>query len=170
MEIWYEHFHRYVFAQPLVAGKIVLDAACGEGYGSALLAETATRVVGIDRAPEVIHHANSTYSDHKNLEFLQGDCTALSQPDDSFDAVISFETLEHLEQQESMLLEFRRVLKEDGFLVISSPDKKTYSDINGFENPFHVRELYRDDLETLISPVFPAHRLLGQKLVFHSAI
>jgi SAM-dependent methyltransferase len=162
-EIWYEHFHRYVFARSLVAGKAVLDAACGEGYGSALLARTANNVVGIDLATETIDHAKSTYSDLNNLQFQQGDCTALSFEDDSFDVVISFETLEHLVAQ-------RRVLKEDGFLVISSPDKKTYSDVTGSENPFHVKELYRDELESLIASEFPAYQLLGQKLVFQSAI
>jgi ubiquinone/menaquinone biosynthesis C-methylase UbiE len=169
-EIWYEHFHRYVFARSLVAGKTVLDAACGEGYGSALLARTANNVVGIDLAADTIDHAKSTYSDLKNLQFQQGDCTALNLGDDSFDVVISFETLEHLTAQKTMLKQFRRVLKEDGFLVISSPDKKTYSDAAGSENPFHVKELYRDELESLITSEFPAYQLLGQKLVFQSAI
>ena len=169
-EIWYEHFHRYVFAQSLVAGKTVLDAACGEGYGSALLAQTAQSVVGIDLADETIRHAKSTYMEQQNLGFMQGDCTALNLEDKSFDIVVSFETLEHLEQQQSMLREFRRVLKDDGLLIISSPDKKTYSDANNVQNPFHVKELYRDELESLLSSVFPASKLLGQKLVFHSAI
>lgn len=169
-EIWYEHFHRYVFAQALVTGKTVLDAACGEGYGSALLARTAASVVGVDLAAEAILHAKTRYCGFENLEFKQGDCTALGQQDDSFDVIISFETLEHLRAQKTMLQEFRRVLKEDGMLIISSPEKKTYSDANGFENPFHVSELYRDELESLISSVFPASILLGQKLVFQSAI
>ena len=69
-EIWYEHFHRYVFAQALVTGKTVLDAACGEGYGSALLARTAASVVGVDLAAEAILHAKTRYCGFENLDFI----------------------------------------------------------------------------------------------------
>jgi hypothetical protein len=84
--------------------------------------------------------------------------------------VVSFETLEHLAEQDQLLVEFRRVLKPDGFLVLSSPDKAVYSDAQDNANEFHVKELYRDELEALIGRHFPAFRLLGQKLMFHSAI
>ena len=88
----------------------------------------------------------------------------------SFDLVVSFETLEHVEAQDRMLAGFARVLAPDGLLIISSPDRRTYSDVAGFRNEHHVRELYRDELEALLAKHFPAHRLLGQKLLFQSAI
>ena len=62
-EIWYEHWHRYVFARQLAKGKRVLDAACGEGYGSALLADVAASVVGADISDQAIAHARSRYGD-----------------------------------------------------------------------------------------------------------
>jgi hypothetical protein len=68
------------------------------------------------------------------------------------------------------MAEFRRVLKPDGLLILSSPDKAVYSDQQNAENEYHVKELYRDELEALIQRHFPASRLLGQKLMFHSAI
>src|SRR5699024_3168362 len=90
--------------------------------------------------------------------------------DDSFDVVVSFETLEHLEAQQTLLAGFRRVLRPGGFLIVSSPDKKTYSDETGYDNPYHVRELYRDELAALQGAHFPAFRLYGQKLMFVSAL
>jgi len=168
-EMAYEHWHRYAWAVSLVAGKRVLDAACGEGYGSHLLKAAAAEVIGVDLSAQAIEHARSKYSD-SNLTFRQADVTQLPLEDDSVDVIVSFETLEHLAEQDEMLAEFRRVLRPDGFLLISSPDRKTYSDDTGYDNPFHVRELYRDEFETLLARHFPAFRLFGQKLMFVSAI
>lgn len=169
-EIWYEHFHRYVVARAWVRGRQVLDAACGEGYGSALLADAADRVTGVDISETAIGHAQERYREVANLDFQTGDCTRLDFPDRHFDGIVSFETLEHLAEQEAMLGEFRRVLKPDGLLILSSPDREQYSEQAGHDNPYHVKELNRAELETLLSRYFPAYRLLGQKLIFQSAI
>jgi SAM-dependent methyltransferase len=168
-EIWYEHVHRYAFARELVAGKRVLDAACGEGYGSALLATAAASVTGVDLAQASIEHARERYR-AENLSFRSADCQALPFPDGAFDCVVSFETLEHLGDHAGLIREFRRVLKTDGFLLLSTPDKAVYSDRQQNRNEFHVRELYRHELEALLTGSFPACRLWGQKLLFHSAI
>jgi SAM-dependent methyltransferase len=169
-EIWYEHLHRYAFATTLVDGLQVLDAACGEGYGAALLARSAARVAAVDVSAEAVAHAGERYASLDNLEFQEADVTRLPFEDDRFDVVVSFETLEHLEAQDAMLAEFRRVLKAEGFLLISTPDKAVYTDLQGNENPYHVRELYREEFERLLGGHFPAVELLGQKLMFHSAI
>jgi len=169
-EIWYEHWHRYVFARRLAAGKRVLDAACGEGYGSGLLADVAAVVVGVDVDATSIAHARERYGARPNLTFEQGDATALNYADGRFDLVVSFETLEHLAAQEALIAGFARVLADDGILIVSSPDKRAYSEVAGFRNEFHVRELYRNELTALLAPHFPAVRLYGQKLLFQSAL
>jgi SAM-dependent methyltransferase len=168
-EIFYEHWHRYAWARGLVAGLDVLDCACGEGYGSALLADAARSVHGVDVDRQSIAHARARYGGGP-IEFSVADALDLPFKDAGFDAVVSFETLEHLAEHDELLTEFRRVLKPRGFLVLSSPDRKTYSDDTGFDNEFHVRELYRDELEQLLGRHFPNFRLFGQKLMFHSAL
>lgn len=168
-EIWYEHYHRYAFARALVGGRRVLDAACGEGYGAALLAGAAASVTGVDRSAPAIKHARERYP-ADNLDFQVADCLDLPFDDDAFDCVISFETLEHLREQDRLLAGFRRVLGPGGFLLLSSPDRAVYSDRQGNDNPWHLRELYRGEFETLIAGHFPSCRLWGQKLLFQSAI
>ena len=169
-EIWYEHWHRYAFAMPLCRGKRVLDAACGEGYGSNLLAGVASEVIGVDVSDAAIAHAHSRYAGKPGLQFQTGDAAALSFPDRRFDVVVSFETLEHLAAQNELVAGFARVLADDGVLLISSPDKRTYSEIAGFRNEFHVHELYREELLELLGRHFPEVRLYGQKLLFQSAL
>ena len=169
-EIWYEHWHRYAFARRLAAGRRVLDAACGEGYGSALLAKVADDVVGVDIDPASVAHARDRYGAQLNLRYEVADATELPFADASFDLVVSFETLEHLSAQERLLRGFERVLADDGLLVVSSPDKRTYSELAGFRNEFHVRELYREELLDLLMPHFGEVRLYGQKLLFQSAL
>jgi SAM-dependent methyltransferase len=168
-EIWYEHFHRYVFARGLVGGLKVLDAACGEGYGSALLATAASFVTGVDLSESAVEHARARYRSDR-LDYLVSNCLELPFDDDAFDCIVSFETLEHLEDHQGLLTEFRRVLKPGGFLLLSSPDKAVYSDQQQNRNEFHLRELYRDEFETLLRAHFPAYRLWGQKLLFQSTI
>lgn len=168
-EIFYEHWHRYAWARGLVGGLDVLDCACGEGYGSRLLADTAASVTGVDVSADAVAHARRRYPGDR-IEFVEGDALSLPFDDDRFDAVVSFETLEHLAEHDALLAEFRRVLRPDGFVLLSSPDRKTYSDDTGFVNEFHVKELYRDELEALLSRHFPNYRLFGQKLMFHSAL
>lgn len=165
-EIWYEHMHRYAFASELVKGLQVCDAACGEGYGTAILRASAASAVGVDIDTASIQHAQQRYGEG----FYQASVTEMPFDDDAFDAVVSFETIEHLPQQQQMLQEFRRVLKPQGFVVISSPDKRWYSDANDYDNPHHVKELYREEFIDLLKQHFGAVRLYGQKLLFQSVI
>lgn len=171
-EIWHEHWHRYAFAAPLAPGRRVLDAACGEGFGSALLARAGARsVLGVDLADSAVVHARERYGAQPGLSFARADVCALDAfPDNSFDLIVSFETLEHVEQQSAMLNGFSRLLGEHGLLLISTPDKANYSDATGQINPYHVRELYREEFEQLLGGHFPAHRLYAQKLLFQSAL
>lgn len=170
-EIWYEHMHRYAFAAAFSAGKRTLDAACGEGYGSALMARAGADVLGVDISGDTVAHARQRYAGLPGLRFGEADVTALDHlADASFDVIVSFETLEHVAAQERMLAGFRRLLAPDGLLLISSPDKRTYSDLRNYRNEYHVRELYRDQLDALLHAQFPAVRVLAQKLVFQSLL
>jgi SAM-dependent methyltransferase len=169
-EIWYEHWHRYALARQLSQHRSVLDVACGEGYGAAMLAGKAERVTGVDISVDAIRHARSRYGRQANLEFIAASCDRLPFPDASFDLAISFETIEHIETQQAFIAELARVLRPDGVLLLSSPNKRLYSDAHDYHNEFHVRELYRDELEELLRAAFPHRFWLGQKLLFHSAI
>lgn len=164
-QIKYEHLHRYAVCLPLVAGRQVLDIACGEGYGAALLAGAAAAVTGVDLAPETVEHARKTYGRQTNLRFLTGDCAAIPLPDHSVEVVTSFETIEHHTQHEEMLREIARVLVPNGLLILSSPNKLVYSDQANFQNPFHVKELYYAELLDLLARHFRHTRVFGQKLM-----
>ena len=168
-EIWAEHWHRYIFAARHVAGKDVLDAACGEGYGAALLARNAKSVTGLDVDAPTIAAARAKYL-ARGLRFESGSIAAMPFADASFDCAVSFETLEHLAEQQAMLAELRRVLRPDGVLIISTPDKVEYSERRDFHNEFHVHELYEDEFRALLGRNFGAQRWYGQRLVFNSAL
>ncbi|MCX7034655.1 MAG: class I SAM-dependent methyltransferase [Arenimonas sp.] len=171
LEIATEHWHRYAFARALAPGRRVLDAACGEGYGSALLARAGADVLGLDIGADAVAHARARYGGIAGLRFGQADATALdAYPDASFDLVLSFETLEHVHAQERLLDGFARLLAPGGLLLVSTPDKRTYTDLTGEVNPHHVRELYRDEFEALLAARFPARRLYGQKNLFQSVL
>ena len=167
--IWYEHWHRYAVTAPLAAGKRVLDAASGEGYGSFLLAREAASVVGVDVSAAAVAHAQQRYA-RPNLRFVAASVVALPLPDASVDLVVSFETIEHLAAQEPMLAEFRRVLTPGGCLVISSPNRPVYNEGGGIDNHYHVRELDRDELAALLVPAFPTQAWYAQRVIAQSAM
>ncbi len=170
VEYWsLEHLHRYAIAMNFTAGKRVVDIASGEGYGTYLMSETAAAITGIDISEEAVVHARSRYT-RGNLRFETGSATSMPVEDASIDVLTSFETIEHHDQHNEMMLEIRRVLKPNGILVISSPDKKYYSDIPGYKNPFHTKELYKDEFVKLVSSYFPFTAVLNQKSVVGSVV
>lgn len=168
-QIYYEHLHRYMLAFGMSRDLDVLDIACGEGYGAAYLAIVARSVVGVDIDPQSIRHAGARYTG-MNLSFRVGSCTDIPLADDSVDVAVSFETIEHIEQHERFLKEVVRVLRPDGRLIISSPNKAVYSDRDRYQNPYHVRELYFDELRDLLCSWFSEVRLYGQRIVAVSAV
>ena len=168
-QIYYEHFHRYALVLELARDRDVLDIACGEGYGTAALALVARSALGVDVDATTVRHAAARYT-AMNVDFRAGECTQIPAADAAFDLVVSFETIEHLTQQERMLAEIRRVLRPDGKLVISSPNKLVYSDKRSSQNPFHERELYFDEFRDMLRSVFPSVRLFGQRIFAASAV
>jgi O-antigen biosynthesis protein len=168
-QLLYEHLHRYAIAAALADGKRVLDIACGEGYGSNLLAATAAQVIGVDIASEVIAHARQAYR-KENLIFREGSCLDIPVEDHSMDLVVSFETIEHIDEPLAFLQEIKRVLAVGGALIMSSPDKAEYTDRTGATNPFHKRELYHEEFLLLLKQHFKRCRIGKQKLVAGSWI
>jgi ubiquinone/menaquinone biosynthesis C-methylase UbiE len=169
-EIRFEHLHRYLLSQQFVKGKIVLDLASGEGYGSHILAQTAVKVIGVDIDEETINFARGNYKAQPNLEFLVGSCSLVPLAAQSVDMVTSFETIEHHDQHEEMMLEIKRVLRPGGSLIISSPDRLNYSDKPNYTNPYHVKELYYEELLALLQKYFQNIKIYGQRLATASFV
>ena len=164
--IAYEHLHRYAYASQFVAGAVVLDLGSGEGYGASLLARTASAVIGVDVDPESVSHAQRKYT-RPNLDFVAA--SAMQIPFvDPIDVVVCFETLEHIDDQHDLIREAKRLLKPEGLLIISTPDKRTYSDEPHADNPFHTRELYFEEFRELLGTHFNAVRFIGQRVYCNS--
>ncbi len=148
--LYQEHITRYIFASSFVKNKIVLDAACGTGYGSSFLVEhDASEVIGIDNADDAILHCNENYSNPK-LSFKKADCLNLPFEDSTFDTTVSFETIEHLENPNKFLTEIKRILKNDGVFIVSTPNIESYDE----ENPFHEHEFSLKDFESILHKNF----------------
>jgi SAM-dependent methyltransferase len=154
------HLKRYEFARPMCARRVVLDAGCGVGYGSAYLAESATRVVGVDRDAEAIAYARDRYG-APNVEFVVGDLVELPNAAASFDVVCAFEVVEHLTEPDRFVSEARRVLGDDGVLIVSTPVAERAGATP--ENPFHEHEFTSHELEALVRSAFGSVQLYGQR-------
>ena len=149
----------YEFARNYSGDRSVLDCGAGEGYGPALLAESATHVVGLDYSAEAAQYANRKYGpEHTNLRFLQGDASRLPFSDGSFDVICCFQVLEHLDDGPGFLFEARRVLKPGGQLILTTPNRLW---AGTGPNPHHVLEYSADELQELMEIVFPSVQMLG---------
>lgn len=161
-DVTIEHLHRYAIALEFVKGKRVLDIASGEGYGTFLLSKIATSVIGVDIDLESIELANDKYKS-TNIEFVHGSTSSIPLLDNAVDVVISFETIEHHDKHDEMMIEIKRVLNPNGILIISSPDKKYYSDNIGQNNIYHIKELYFEEFKFLINKYFEFSSFYFQK-------
>ena len=169
VDLFNEHRARYWFARRFAQGKNVLDAACGTGYGSALLAETARAVVGVDVARGALDYARQHFR-VPNLRFAQSDCLALPFADGCFDRIVAFEIIEHLDQTEAFLAELRRVLAPAGALILSTPNRLYYTDERQEINPFHRREFSYPEFAEILRSVFPHCAILFQNHVAGIAV
>jgi len=164
-----EHLHRYAIAQKITSNKIVLDIASGEGYGSFLISKNATKVYGVDVDEKSIYHAKTKYVSSDNIEFIVGSTDAIPLADNSVDVVISFETIEHHDKHDLMMQEVTRVLKKDGLLLISSPEKSIYNERDP-NNPYHIKELNLNDFKDLLNRNFKKVKVFNQRFVIGSLI
>lgn len=149
------HIARYSFAKELCAGKRVLDAACGEGYGSRLLANWgASEVVGVDISAEAIASAQQHFASD-NVKFIQNDAETLQRHFEphSFDLIVSFETIEHVQDPELFLRNIRDLLKPGGVVAISCPNDWWYFPTEAERNPFHLRKYHLDEFRALTESV-----------------
>jgi len=163
--IAYEHLHRYAYAATFVKGKRVLDLASGEGYGSKMMSDAgALSVTGIDIDDKAIEHAQSRYGS-ANVQFLKGSISTVPITDDhSFDVIVCFEAIEHIQDHDQLLQEVKRLLRPDGLFIVSTPNKLTYHDEARDENPFHMKELYFDEFQKLLTTYFRNVSFLGQRV------
>jgi SAM-dependent methyltransferase len=168
-QLAYEHLHRYLFALRWAKGKKVLDVASGSGYGAALLSQAASQVWALELDRPSVLFARHTW-ERSNLIFVQGDATSLPFEPASFDLVVAFEILEHVQDSRELVREIARVVHPGGVALISTPDKARYSDARNYSNPFHVRELYREEFSVLLGEYFPAFELMSQQVLAGSLI
>jgi 2-polyprenyl-3-methyl-5-hydroxy-6-metoxy-1,4-benzoquinol methylase len=158
---YFEHLARYLFASIFTKQKKVLDLGCGVGYGSYLLKESgANEVIGVDIADEAIGIAKGYYK-LPGIEFLFMDARSLGFQDESFDVVVAFELIEHLIEQDEVLSETRRVLKDEGILIISTPNKAKFP--SDFLSPFHLKELNFAEFSDLLRHHFSYTAIFGEK-------
>jgi ubiquinone/menaquinone biosynthesis C-methylase UbiE len=157
------HVERYSFAEQFIVGKTVLDAACGWGGGTAILSEKAKSVVGVDIDPDNLEYAKENYS-RKNITYSEQDVTQLSYSDNSFEAAVSLETIEHLTEadQKKYLSEFRRVVVPGGVIIISTPDRAIWRSM-AVKQADHIRELTKKELLELLGRFFTVKSVYGQQ-------
>ncbi len=161
------HLFAYAFAMQtlLTHDSTVLDVGCGEGYGTSLLSEHVKRVTGLDVDEDTVAHAAARYGTH-NCSFRVYDGTTIPYESGAFDAVVSFQVIEHVHDDLSFVCEVRRVLKQNGLFVLTTPNR-THRVKPGHRpwNRFHVREYYPDDLERLLATRFSHVRIWGIRAV-----
>ncbi len=146
---WFRR-HEIVYARLLdrCAGKTVLEAGSGEGYGADMIAGVATKVTGLDYDESAVAHVRARYP---RVEMIQGNLAALPLADESVDVVVNFQVIEHLWDQAQFLRECLRVLRPGGELLISTPNRITFSPGRDTPlNPFHTRELNAAELDELL--------------------
>lgn len=168
--IKYEHYHRYAFASELVGGLNVLDIASGEGYGSAMLATAAAQVSGVDIDAQAVSAANVRYGLPDRLSFHVGQAQRIPFADATFDAVTSFETIEHIDDPQALVREIKRVLKPDGFAIISTPNKSIYNQGLSEPNAFHVHEMEMAEFVLMMEASFKSVAVFGQRMVVASSL
>ena len=163
---WFRrHLAVYEWTARRVAGRRVIDMACGEGYGSHLLATVASSVVGVDANPEAHAHARARYV-RENLRFDRGMVENYGDPG-SLDAVVFLQTIEHVQEPLAVLAHLGSLLAPGGVAYVSTPNVLTLAPPGAERsgNPWHLREYRADEFRALCESAFDSVQLLG---LFHA--
>ncbi len=147
----------YEFALPLIKGKTVLDVGCGLAYGTALMAESAASIVGVDYDQSVVDDNTRQYSAIKNLSFQRVTVPPLPFADESFEVITSFQFIEHIHPRKEYLKECIRVLKPGGKLYVTTPNTKR----SLARNPFHIHEYTFEEMRNEVSSLTKNFELKG---------
>jgi 2-polyprenyl-3-methyl-5-hydroxy-6-metoxy-1,4-benzoquinol methylase len=161
---WFRrHLAVYEWIAARVRGLRVLDLACGEGYGSDVLARTAATVVGVDANPEAYEHARLRYR-RENLRFERSLIETFSAP---ADAVVFLQTIEHLADPDAVLVHARSLAGERGVVFVSTPNVCTLAPkgASRSDNPWHVHEYRAEEFEQLCAAHFASVSMYG---LFHA--
>jgi SAM-dependent methyltransferase len=161
---WYRrHLAVYRFVADRCGGLDVVDMACGEGYGTAVLGERAARVTGVDANPEAHEHARLKY-ERPGVRFVRDLVESYAEP---CDAIVFLQTIEHLEDPGAVLDRFRALLRPGGTAYVSTPNVLTLAPPGAAksDNPWHVREYRAEEFRSLCAASFDSVELLG---VFHA--
>jgi len=161
---WYRrHLHVYEWIARRVPGVRVVDMACGEGYGSAVLARNAAHVTGVDANPEAHEHARLRYT-RENLRFERALVDSYEEP---CDAVVFLQTIEHMADPGAVLEHFASMVGADGAVYVTTPNVLTLAPAgrSKSDNPWHVREYTAEEFRALCGANFGSVELLG---LFHA--
>jgi len=157
-----DHMARYGFAAARARGR-TLDLGSGIGYGTAIIAnaQSAGVAIALDISSSALAFGKSTYG--RAISFVSGDAGALPFSDDSLDSVVCLEAIEHVADAAKVLGEIVRVLRPDGLLIVSTPNKWATSPLSWRPaNPYHVREWYPGRFKQLVSNYFEVEDVFGQ--------
>jgi 2-polyprenyl-3-methyl-5-hydroxy-6-metoxy-1,4-benzoquinol methylase len=167
---WFRrHLAVYRWIASRCAGLDVADLACGEGYGTAELAEHAARVVGVDANPEALDHARLKYT-RPGVRFARG---LVEHFDEPVDAAVFLQTIEHVEEPGKILDRMKAALRPGGTAYVSTPNVLTLAPPGApkSDNPWHVREYRADEFHALCAAHFAHVQMFGlhhaRKLLAH---
>jgi SAM-dependent methyltransferase len=162
--LWGEHRSRYHFAAPFLKGKRVLDIACGTGFGMRIISESgAKEIFATDMSIDALMTSRGVRP--VNAFLFRSDGTQLPFEDGTFDVVTSFETVEHIPNYKDFVADLRRVLKDDGVMIMSTPNAHYTRPVDGKPiNPFHIYEFTPEEFRALLEPQFSNVELYGQRV------
>lgn len=157
---------KYLFASFFTREKKVLDIACGSGFGTFFLAQEAHEVEGVDVSSDAVEYAKNNFS-RDNIKFQVGDALTYQYPNNYFDTIVSFQTIEHLDDPKKFLELLKNALKDDGSIILATPNKKIVSPFT--KEPigeFHKFEFYKKELNKIVEEAGLKAKWYGQRSTF----